>query len=236
MNSIWKMRKQSSDNQLPSKRSEAKEAGLGRYFTGNPCKHGHISERQVSDGACIVCRDIKAKAWAEKNRDKRISSAKAWRDRNKVEIQKKSAQQYAENPKKYRAQALASYHRHRNKRMGSAKTWKEQNKDACLAYSAQYAATHKVERATQQRNRYAKQKALGTHTAHDVLHLLHMQRYKCAACHVCVKSKYHVDHVVPLFLNGSNGKENLQILCPTCNVRKNKKDPIEWAQQNGRLL
>ena len=221
---------------LPSKRSDAKAAGLGRYFTGTPCKHGHTVERQTSDGACIVCRDIKAKVWDEKNRDKRRASTRAWQGRNKAEIQAKSAQQYAEDPEKYRAQALASYHRHRDKRMVTMRAWKEQNKAACLAYSVQYAATHKAERAAAQRNRHAKQQASGTHTAQDVRHLLHLQSNKCAACHVCVKSRYHVDHVVPLFLNGSNGKENLQVLCPTCNLRKNKKDPIEWAQQNGRLL
>lgn len=32
----------------------AKEKGLKRYFTGKPCKHGHIAERHVT-GGCVVC-------------------------------------------------------------------------------------------------------------------------------------------------------------------------------------
>ena len=32
--------------------------GLKRYFTGNPCKHGHISERFLSGGECIECAVI----------------------------------------------------------------------------------------------------------------------------------------------------------------------------------
>lgn len=35
-------------------RAEAKARGLTRYFTGKPCKHGHIAERRV-EGGCIEC-------------------------------------------------------------------------------------------------------------------------------------------------------------------------------------
>ena len=38
-------------------RKEAKEQGLKKYFTGKPCKHGHISERRVDSRGCIACRD-----------------------------------------------------------------------------------------------------------------------------------------------------------------------------------
>lgn len=38
---------------------EARSLGLKRYFTGERCKHGHISERQVSDRQCISCKKEK---------------------------------------------------------------------------------------------------------------------------------------------------------------------------------
>ena len=34
---------------------EAIDAGKTRYFTGKPCKHGHIAERMVSSGSCCEC-------------------------------------------------------------------------------------------------------------------------------------------------------------------------------------
>lgn len=37
-------------------RSEARKAGLKRYFTGNPCPRGHVSERLVSTKACVACK------------------------------------------------------------------------------------------------------------------------------------------------------------------------------------
>jgi len=36
-------------------RSEAKERGLKKYFTGKPCKHGHTCERVTLSGACLEC-------------------------------------------------------------------------------------------------------------------------------------------------------------------------------------
>ena len=36
-------------------RQEAAQQGLSRYFTGKPCKHGHVAERQVANHCCITC-------------------------------------------------------------------------------------------------------------------------------------------------------------------------------------
>lgn len=39
---------------LPKTRAEAKAAGAKHYFTGEPCKHGHIAPRKTK-GACVEC-------------------------------------------------------------------------------------------------------------------------------------------------------------------------------------
>jgi hypothetical protein len=36
-------------------RAEAKTIGYKKYFTGKPCKHGHISERYTNSKHCIQC-------------------------------------------------------------------------------------------------------------------------------------------------------------------------------------
>ena len=36
-------------------RAQAKEHGLIRFFTGKPCKHGHVAERHTSNDTCLVC-------------------------------------------------------------------------------------------------------------------------------------------------------------------------------------
>ena len=42
-------------------RAEAEAQGLKRYFTGKPCKHGHISELWIK-GGCIECQLSKRRA------------------------------------------------------------------------------------------------------------------------------------------------------------------------------
>jgi 5-methylcytosine-specific restriction endonuclease McrA len=85
--------------------------------------------------------------------------------------------------------------------------------------------------------RMAREKnAQGTHTKNDVYVLLELQNHKCAECKTSLGKEFHLDHIMPLFLGGSNDRSNLQMLCPTCNLKKSFKDPIKWANENGRLL
>lgn len=48
------------------------ESGVKRYFTGLPCKYGHIAERQTTNGKCVVCMQ----AYADSNRDKRRAAVR----------------------------------------------------------------------------------------------------------------------------------------------------------------
>jgi hypothetical protein len=36
-------------------RNDALRGGLTRYYTGNLCVLGHISERLASSGKCVIC-------------------------------------------------------------------------------------------------------------------------------------------------------------------------------------
>ena len=35
--------------------SEARDKGLKHYFTGRPCKHGHVDRRDTKGGRCLGC-------------------------------------------------------------------------------------------------------------------------------------------------------------------------------------
>ena len=50
------------------------------------------------------------------------------------------------------------------------------------------------------------------------------------------RKRIGIDHIVPLAKGGSDGPENIQLLCAHCNRRKSAKDPIVFMQENGFLL
>lgn len=51
-------------------RKVAQLAGLRRYFTGKPCKYGHVAERFVCDKSCAECRNINSVQWKKDNKEK----------------------------------------------------------------------------------------------------------------------------------------------------------------------
>ena len=53
---------------LPKTRAEAKATGAKYYFTGEPCKHGHVAPRKTK-GACIECLKVEWQQAAEKRVD-----------------------------------------------------------------------------------------------------------------------------------------------------------------------
>ena len=38
-------------------RAKAKAAGSKLYFTGRPCPRGHVANRSVSKGHCVICKE-----------------------------------------------------------------------------------------------------------------------------------------------------------------------------------
>lgn len=165
-------------------------------------------------------------AWAYANPEKKAAIAKAWREANRENITKKQRAAYEANPKKVAAINLA---------------WRESNTERYITYAKSYRKNNPEMMAAYQRKRRAiKRKATGNHTAANIKEIFDKQSGLCANCRTSLfksgKEKFHADHIEPLSKGGSNDKNNIQCLCPSCNLRKNAKDPIIWAQENGRLL
>jgi hypothetical protein len=79
---------------LPKTRKEAQDSGAKYYFTGEPCKHGHIAPRKTK-GSCVECLKVEWQQAAEKrvdyfrtyNKREEVKDRKnAWYEANKEQV------------------------------------------------------------------------------------------------------------------------------------------------------
>jgi 5-methylcytosine-specific restriction endonuclease McrA len=65
---------------FPISLASARSAGLTRYFTGVPCKHGHVAERFVGNRQCVECgRDHNARFYAGRQAEQQDRSREYYR-------------------------------------------------------------------------------------------------------------------------------------------------------------
>lgn len=92
----------------PKTRKEAKEQGATHYFTGVPCKHGHVALRLLK-GTCVECRKLE---WAESNERRKeyfktSDAAKAakrrYYERNKQLVADRAKMRSPEERRRHRA-------------------------------------------------------------------------------------------------------------------------------------
>lgn len=218
-------------------RAEAKARGLGRYFTGKPCKHGHVAERVTANGSCWPCSAARAKShrpgWAAKNKDKLNAYD---RERRRQHPERHQAY-YAKNAdrirERQRKRAAANPEKNRNR----VKAWAAENPEAVKRTHRKWVLANPEKIAANDRKQRARRLgAEGSHTAAEILDLFKRQHGKCAYCRISLQNGYHADHVVPLAKGGSNWITNIQLTCPDCNFRKNRADPIDFARRLGKLL
>ena len=104
---------------LPKTRAEAKATGAKYYFTGDPCKHGHIAPRKTK-GSCVECLKVE---WAQALETR----ADYYAEYNKSEAgQKAKKDYYARNKDAVIARAFA---RPTGEKSAAKKRYKEANPD-----------------------------------------------------------------------------------------------------------
>ena len=217
--------------------AEARRLGQQWYFTGRPCIHGHIGERATSDNSCRECRDeMNARRRMEKAAENKAYDRAHYAAKRDAILERHRLHRI-NNPEKYRARAKAQYVKRRPYNIAySRKRYLENPERMRQERRAWAKANPDKVRAQWQRRRARKFKAEGRYSADDIRRILKLQKYRCAYCPRSLRKAYHVDHIIALANGGSNWPSNLQCLCPTCNIRKSSKDPIDFARATGRLL
>lgn len=160
-------------------------------------------------------------AYYEKNKDRVAKTVEAYRKENAGKLKAAVARYRAENAETidaYQAGYRARYkNENREKYMASKKAWELANPEA---------------RRLNALNRRAKMRAAGRLSKGIIASLLASQRGLCACCGEDLsETGYHVDHIMPIALGGSNTDDNVQLLTPACNLRKGSMHPEAYMQK-----
>jgi len=130
---------------------------------------------------------------------------------------------YRENLERILARSRIYNENNREQRVEQAKRWRERNPEKRKAIIRNYSAKRRAKEAD------------GISTAE--LHAwTQSQKKVCYWCGSKCEGRFHVDHYVPLSKGGPHEAGNLVIACPQCNLKKNAKDPYEFAASLGRLF
>ena len=140
--------------------------------------------------------------WADNNPDKVMANKRKWAENNRERTRNKNREYREQFPEK------AS---------DSNRKWRIANPEKCREYV---------------RNRRAlRQFSEGKLSPGIVAELFARQNGRCVFCQVDLTAvTQHLDHIMPLALDGPNTDDNVQLLCARCNTRKGAKHPAEFAR------
>lgn len=187
---------------LPKTRAEAKATGAKFYFTGEPCKHGHIAARKTK-GACVECLKVE---WVKGNE----ARAGYFREYNKREVVKDRKNEWYVGNRETVINTAATRPAHILR--GYRNTWKANNKTQIRADT----------KARRRKHREATPPWLSRKQKSEI-----RQLYQIAITMTqTTGEQYVVDHIVPLRSHevcGLHVPWNLRVITQGENLKKSNK-------------
>lgn len=224
-------------------RVAAESANLKWYYTGDPCKHGHLCERQTVNGRCRFCGNMTSSKYAS---------------RNKQKINKRVRDRYwalattPEGREKITEKRRASYQKHYDRSNKVAKEYANKNKEEIAAYKLAYYKKRYAEdlefkgmavmrdfvkrvlRSSKSAKKNSTNKYLG-YSPNDLIN--HLESQFTEGMSWSNHGEWHIDHIKPVsvFIREGetdpgviNALSNLQPLWAADNMSKRAK----WEAEN----
>ncbi|MER9768954.1 HNH endonuclease [Mesorhizobium sp. M0189] len=141
--------------QVTSK-ADARSAGLKRYFTGKPCKHGHSAERWVSTGICCDCDRMFAAKYKEKSAARRKAYAAEYHVNNREKILGRSRQWRDDNPERVKELNQKQYWKNAEANRAAASAWRRANPERKAEANRKWAQENPEKNRDSQRKHYAR--------------------------------------------------------------------------------
>jgi 5-methylcytosine-specific restriction endonuclease McrA len=171
---------------------------------------GYAKGKKNADGhkpVCLACDRIYQAKYRLENTEKRKALQDLFLSKNKEEQRLYKQAWYQEN--KQRVSALHFL-------------WKSKNPESARIYG--------------ENRRARKSSSGGKLTLGLSSKLFLLQKGRCACCKKPLGGDYHMDHIMPLALGGTNTDDNIQLLTSKCNRQKQAKHPVDFMRQRGFLL
>lgn len=201
------------------KLAEKKAYDAARYAANKEAVKARVAKHRAANRDKANARN--AAYYAAKSEAKRAERA-IWRAGADVRAKAYDAARYTANAKVSNAKSTA---------------WRMANLERSKLSNKVWWAANTERSAIYQNNRRARKLASGGLLSKDLrAKLFALQKGKCPCCRENLGARYHLDHIMPLALGGSNTDDNMQLLRQRCNNQKQAKPPIEFMQSRGFLL
>lgn len=171
---------------------------------------------------CRACHNQSKQDWALHNKEKRKESLKRYYEANYQKVLERTSQWKAENPAKVKESDARRYKKNKDRMLSMNKEWNRTNSIKMRSYCAVRRSQIKS--------------CGGRYHKADIDAIYYQQKGLCTACYKPLNKKFHIDHIIPINLGGSNNKSNIQLLHPVCNMRKSAKHPVDYMQELGFLI
>lgn len=217
-------------------RKAAKVAGLRHYFTGKPCKRGHLDKRFVSSFLCMECarekqRDIYRQLDDESRRgigSRRRDYFKQWYQEHREEQKPK----YAAHRLKAKEQDPDYFKRYyatnKERRKQESQGWYRDNSDRAAVARKSYVAANPDKVRAWGRKSANTRRAITKHVFVEVVDPRVVFERDKGICGICLKSvdpasHWEVDHVTPISKGGPHSYANTQLSHRKCNRAKSNR-------------
>lgn len=221
-------------------RAAAKDSGNKRYFTGKPCRIGHIAERLTSNGSCMSCNNEKNDRFlAQRPGYMKVARRKHY-VKNAVAIREDSRKRREADPKTFMLRTKRWINNNKDKNAATRRAWyakkpKTIKRKINNEKNRQRVKNWRIKNPDKARvmvsnNKARRKGAPGRYVKSDITALFKSQNGVCVYCSALLIDGYHVDHIIPLARGGSNWPINLQLTCPLCNMSKGAKTHEEFIK------
>lgn len=219
------------------------ERGLSTYYTGKPCKHGHLSERKTLEGSCIQCRKARegeyAKTQYTKHREKLLDRVKTYSKKNKEKISAYQSGYRDENKDKLRLYLKDYYLKTKVERLEKEKELRKTEKykrriseyrkrkySSDVSYKASSAIRTMLWRVLKktQSKKLARTEEIIGYKSCDLIS--HIERIFVNGMSWSNYGKWHIDHIKPVSVFIKEGVTDPAVINALSNLQ-----PL-WAEDN----